>query len=464
MGTLIFFWLKRYLKQGRIIVLYAITLTLFLLNAFIYSGRYHEDITTQNQRGRELEETFESVKNPDALAGTSFTLSMPASSLRFIADNNLEDVPTARSVGHTSSSLPFNPGGQKQQIGGLWDIDFIFLISFIFSFLAIVLTFDSICGEKEQGTLKLLMSTGVSRTSIIISKILASMLALCIPLVVGLPANVLYLNFSGVITLDNELISIISLFLLLSVLLLFFFTGLGILVSSLTKHSITSLVLLLLIWVALVIIVPGFAKPLAKEMSYVKSPVEVAKLRDAAFEEFFDDFKRSGALDRPPQMAAQDNFRYEKIWNGVRQRFLRNRQIITDTQLRDQYNQALTGRRTARFSPTMVFNLAVSKLTATDFTRVKEFHSQAGRYKNDLFNFVEVQDAPDEKSPHILYSDGRGYLSMRPFNGDIPRFVFYKTPIGDRLAETIPDTAILFGVSMLVLFASIVAFNRYDVR
>ncbi len=464
MNTLTSFWLKRYLKQGRIVVLYSVSLMLFLLNAFIYSGRYAEDIITQNQRTRELEDAYNSVQNPDALAGSGFTVNPPASPLRFIVDNNLEDAPTARFVSHTYSSLPFNPGYHKQQISGLWDIDLAFLISFIFSFMAVVLTYDSVCGEKEQGTLKLLMSTGTSRSTIVLSKILAAIITLCIPLVIGLLINCLYLNFSGVITLNMEFILVIILFFLFSILLLLFFTCLGVLVSSLTRQSITSLVMLLLFWVAFVIIIPGVAKPLAKELSYVNTPEEYARLRDAAFQEFWEDFQRSGALDRPPQMAAQDNFHFEKIWNQVRQRYLQNVQNITDAQIRDQYNQAFAGRTVARFSPTMVFNLAVSMLTATDFHNVREFHTQAGRYKYVLFEFIDVQDAQDNESPHILYSEGRGYLSRRPFTSDIPRFAFYKATLGERVSGSLLDTVILFGMSMLVLFVSVIAFNRYDVR
>ena len=68
---------------------------------------------------------------------------------------------------------------------GLVEIDFTRVVTLLFSFLAIVIGFDGICGERERGTLKLLLTHSISRGNIIVAKLLVGMLSLCIPLAIG---------------------------------------------------------------------------------------------------------------------------------------------------------------------------------------------------------------------------------------------------------------------------------------
>jgi ABC-type transport system involved in multi-copper enzyme maturation permease subunit len=44
--------------------------------------------------------------------------------------------------------------------------DMLFIIKVMLSLIALLFTFDTICGEKEQGTLRLLLASGGHRTSL----------------------------------------------------------------------------------------------------------------------------------------------------------------------------------------------------------------------------------------------------------------------------------------------------------
>jgi ABC-2 type transport system permease protein len=69
--------------------------------------------------------------------------------------------------------------------------DFVYIIKIVMSILALFFAFDSICGEKERGTLKLMLSSGkISRSSVILGKWLGGYLSLIICL---LPALLLVL-------------------------------------------------------------------------------------------------------------------------------------------------------------------------------------------------------------------------------------------------------------------------------
>ena len=474
MITLVSFWLRHHLKQGRLVAIYGIALLLFLLNAFIYVGRWQEDLEGLNQHNRQLQEDYDSVQTPDNLAGAGFEVAMPPTPLRFVVDSNLEDVPTARYITTRNAWLPTSVSFHRQQTTSLWDIDLSFIVTVVFTFLAVVLTFDSVCGEREQGTLKLLMTSRVSRYQVVVSKIIAVLVILALPLLLGLLADYLYLSISGVISFGAEPVMLLALFFVYTVLLLAFFAALGTLVSSLTRNSITSLVVLLLIWVLLVVVIPGVAKPLAAEVVKPLTPEEYSRVMDSLFDDFWEDFKRTGAVDRAREMAVVDNFKFERIWNGVMRRWQLARQGAIDKQVLDLKRQGEAARLIARASPSMIFQLAVSRVTATDLVAVIDFHEQAARYKQTLFNFLGEQDRqhlmrdnetdPTRDSSGLLYSDGRGYLSSQPLTAPVPRFEYREQPLSGRLADALPDTVVLFTLMMVALVAGVIAFNRYDVR
>jgi ABC-type Na+ efflux pump permease subunit len=63
-------------------------------------------------------------------------------------------------------------------------MDLMFIVQVVLSLFAILFTYDSICGEREAGTLKLNFANPIPRTSYIISKIVGSWLGLSIPLII----------------------------------------------------------------------------------------------------------------------------------------------------------------------------------------------------------------------------------------------------------------------------------------
>jgi ABC-type transport system involved in multi-copper enzyme maturation permease subunit len=62
-------------------------------------------------------------------------------------------------------------------------IDFNYLVRVILSFLAMVVGFDSVCGEKQQGTLKLLLSNAIPRNIVVWGKVASCFITLIVPFV-----------------------------------------------------------------------------------------------------------------------------------------------------------------------------------------------------------------------------------------------------------------------------------------
>ena len=62
------------------------------------------------------------------------------------------------------------------------DLDLIFMIKTVFSLLAILFTYNTISGEKEDGTLRLIFSYPIPRDTLILGKMVGVFLCLIIPL------------------------------------------------------------------------------------------------------------------------------------------------------------------------------------------------------------------------------------------------------------------------------------------
>ena len=458
------FWLKQQMKQGRLVVIYVLAIILFFISGMIYSGRYEENLKTQSEWDRNAQSRIDNVSTPDDAIGRSFSCYMRYSSLRFIADNNLEGVPTYRWVMANRVGVPDTAGYRRQETHGLWDIDVIFLVSVVFSFLSVVITFDAICGEKESGTLKLLLSTGVSRTKIVMSKIIASTLVLTIPLIIGLLIQVLLMSFNSAFELSLGNMVVLFLVIVYSILVLLFFVAMGVTISSLTKSSITSLVILLLLWVSFVVVIPGLAKPVSKEFVKIETPEELAKQRESLENQFMEKMINAGAVDRPPQLAKADNFKGERIWNRIMGEKNSDEQYINDEQLRKMILQADVSRAFARISPVMIYKIALSNIAATDLKTILDFNDQTLHYQQAIKAFIKDQDTKDPDSPHLLNSDGRGYISVKPLESEVPGFIYVAPDITARFFDSLFDIVILFALAMALVMTSVISIHKYDVR
>jgi len=133
---------------------------------------------------------------------------------------------------------------------GLVEVDFAGVVVLLLSFLALVLGFDGICGEREEGTLKLVLTHPVSRGSIILGKLLGGMFSLWIPLAVGFVLALLIVRTTAGVNFTPEEWIRLSLFFFLSCLFLGQIFSLSLMVSAFTQRAATALIICLFGWLA----------------------------------------------------------------------------------------------------------------------------------------------------------------------------------------------------------------------
>ena len=82
-------------------------------------------------------------------------------------------------------------------------IDLVFIFQVILSLLALLFAYDAVAGEREDGTLRLMLTTPISRGIILLAKYIAAMICLIVPLIISLVLALILsaesgsFNFSG---------------------------------------------------------------------------------------------------------------------------------------------------------------------------------------------------------------------------------------------------------------------------
>jgi ABC-type transport system involved in multi-copper enzyme maturation permease subunit len=152
-------------------------------------------------------------------------------------------------------------GVTKNEFAAIFSIfDFSSLIVIIFTILAIFLAYDSISGEKESGLLSLALSNSVPRYKVLLGKYLGALVSIAVPLAFCFILGTLFVLFSKSVELDTHFFLSMGLLFSVSLLYLSCILLLGIFVSSRTKTSFSSLLLLLGFYLVLTFLIPQAVK------------------------------------------------------------------------------------------------------------------------------------------------------------------------------------------------------------
>jgi len=153
-------------------------------------------------------------------------------------------------------------------------LDMLWIVGVVMSLFALVLAHDSISGEREDGTLGLVLSNSVSRSVLILGKWTAGMGALfpVLALIFLLGALFLAIEPAAGFNTQQAGIWVAMFFISFSYLSLFYLLGLS--VSARAHTSATGLWILLAIWIAWVFLVPNISPDLARFI--LNSPSQIA--------------------------------------------------------------------------------------------------------------------------------------------------------------------------------------------
>ena len=138
----------------------------------------------------------------------------------------------------------------------LGHLDFVFVVSTVFSLLALLFTFDTVVGEREAGTLRINLSNSLPRDIFLWSKLIGGYLVFIVPFLVSLIIGLLVLVWQGFPLAESDIFPRVLYLIGVSLIHIAVFFAIGAVISVYFDSSKTALILAFTIWVFAVLILP----------------------------------------------------------------------------------------------------------------------------------------------------------------------------------------------------------------
>ena len=201
LGVILWRELLDHLQSLRFAVGFVLIVGCFVASAVSWNVRHARDAATQQKMIKRAETGVGFTQRRDG--GTTLAspeLRRPLSPLGFIAGGHDRGMPNHAKVQRRGDRL--EQKGDRNPLLLRRDIDWAFIIGFLGTLLALLLTHDSIAGEKEGGTLRQTLANPVPRHLLLLGKYAASLLSVSIPVLVGVVLGLLLMGLAGTIELS----------------------------------------------------------------------------------------------------------------------------------------------------------------------------------------------------------------------------------------------------------------------
>lgn len=310
-----------------------------------------------------------------------------------------------------------------------------FVMTYLLPLLIILIAFASLSGEKERGTLKLLLSQGVSKTSVVLGKIAGVWLS------VGLFVLPLFLVGLGFVFSTNYQADDLSRYALIFLTYLLYFgvfINVSVLFSAFSKNSNVALVGLIGFWITSCLLIPKFTANLSKYLHPTPNAVEYqASLKESLekgldghnpYNEFAKAFEDSVLKANKVDSIQKLPFNYSGLIMQAgeeHERFVYDKHV---QQLNDVYLAQLQMHQiSAIFSPTVLTKMLSMQFAHTDLQAHFHFAKKAEDYRIDL-----VRQLNGNLQNNSKYGDW-DYAAKPEFFKNTVKFEYVPTS----LAETI---------------------------
>jgi len=341
--------------------------------------------------------------------------------------------------------------------------DLMFIVKMVLSLFAILLIYDTICGEKERGTLKLALANSVPRDRLILGKFIGGYISLCVPLIFPMMISLIYLSLHPGISLSGEDWQRIGLIFLLFLLYLTVFFCLGMLVSSLTARSSTSLLILLSIWSIWGIVVPSASIIVADHLRPINTrnelyaqalsfSTQLQREQNQALMKMQADLR--ARQDPANPMSSQDLLRAmtelsteqaKEFWSRIGEN---NARLNRDFQLKKDAQSALA-KNISRISPGSALTFGATTLARTGMDDYNRFYKAIVEYKMVIGDMVNTN--PDLRVKEIDFTA-------------LPQPLLEPETLSRSFIRILPDIVSMILMIAFLMGGAYFAFIRYDVR
>ena len=382
-------------------------------------------------------------------------------------------------------------------------VDVTFIFKIVLSALAILFAYNAISGEREDGTLKLVLSNAVPRDTIVLGKYLGGMCSL-LPIVgVSLLFALLFAYASPATAFDSTDLGHIGLIFAVSLVYVSTWYLLGLLFSVWTKTAATTLILSMFVWVIVTTVhsnVATFAverlfpsqateesfRPVYQEALHVWE--DFKKERNAYVKQrgqeqaadwehpqdaiswaskelasetshgsvtapwYFKDTYQVRNIEHADLSVFQDILGYQE---PLRIRYAEKVEAVLNRPSQAAAKHAQLAADISRLSFADVYSFAVGTLAGTGRESYTDFLSATRTYRRQLVAYLTDREA---FSSRVWFSSDRGEAVLT----DMPVFQHRRLSLSESLSRASGDILILVAWNIILFLAAYVSFLRAD--
>ena len=444
---------------------------LILVSVYTGAASYQADLKEYNLALVLNRKHIESQTNWWSIQNMEGTVPKPPTVLSAVAVGIGDAVGRNATLDYTRDPKPIDSKYDSNPVFAIFGpLDLTLIVKIVLSLFAILFTFDAVAGEKEMGTLKLTLSNQVPRDQLILGKTIGGFISLIMPLAVPFLMGLILLNIFPDISLSGRDWVRLGFIFFCFLLYLSVFFNLGLLVSSRSDRSSSSLFILLFIWVVSIFIIPKVAVMVSKQ--FVPVPAirvldsekrafsqQVQKERQEANEAWFRANPWPQGKPAPEVAAWQEAFKAfleEGAQDYLDQTSTRYAVLDSEYQKKRRRQQVLA-LNLSRFSPASSMTLGVLGLAKTGIAEHERFLDTVRTYQTVFGKWV------NRKSIQAIQFDG-GNKPEKPDLAGMPEYGFVPQSLGDSASQVLMDVFIMVLMNIMLFAGAYVSFLKYDVR
>jgi ABC-type transport system involved in multi-copper enzyme maturation permease subunit len=455
-----------HLQSLQFIILLVLSIILFAMNGWVTVRKHREQMSRYNQAVTETSHYHSTQRT---------SLYMRPNPLVLLADGGSRHQPPGYTLEPKGRLTPLPVGPKNFKMPDVPELDWAFIVKVIFSLYALLLAFRAVSGEKEIGTLCLVLSNALRRSQLLVAKYASILITIGIPLVAGGLISLFVVSIFLPDALSLTIAPRIGLTVLMAFFYLSIFAILGLFVSSLVSRSSVVLLILLSTWIILVVVVPNISGILSDKLARVPSEYQTARQVSSILQEQVwgriekvRERAKNGELTTEEAIKKETDSAFEKGQDDVRKHYALYENAM-------KHRAGLT-RNISRLSPTALFQYACESLADTGPRREERFLNDAKTYSAIYDSYILekvgrlVGISYWSFSTDFIVNGKAIYISSpspQEYQGDksdFPQFAESKPDLSRNVQEAFLDLA---GLALWNLALAILAFwgiGRCDVR
>ena len=367
-------------------------------------------------------------------------------------------------------------------------IDIVFVFEVILSLMGLIFAYDAIAGERERGTLRLVLAQPIGRGQILLAKYISAMACLLVPLILSLLFALLFLTRSIPLSIADFLRIAGIVFTSFAYLSLFYLIGL--LISVATRRTGTALMLAMFVWGFLVLVYPNLIRVTVNPGGDIQARVKTAQNQ---IQQILDTYERERQKFLEKEGIAGETSEFSKALGFYHQAdvdpvtlmtYIENMSVISEIRpdfekyvpvAKRYYNfveplvtqtvekawrvrkqaldeiyvrQATTDRILLKLSPVGIYDAATQAWAGTDLSGLRDFFDTARRYRKVVIDYLYAKDAFSSREWFVADKGAVDWSTL-------PQFTFERSDVWTNAKRALPDLFLLL-IANLVLFMGIV--------